>query len=87
MEKGYIMEKKEIFDKIVSLIKPYVRNEESLANVSEETNFVKDLEINSTRIVDIVLALEDNFDVTIEDDEMESFSTIGEVVRMIENKK
>ena len=81
-----MMDKKEMMDKIVAMVKPYVRDEEALANISENTSFLEDLQINSSRLVDIVLSLEDDFDISIEDEEVGDLSTVGSVIELLQKK-
>lgn len=80
------MQKEEVFDKVVSLIKPFVRDEVALANVGMETRILQDLKVNSARLVDIVIAFEDEFGVSIDDEAAEKVSTLGEIVGMILEK-
>ena len=49
--------------------------------VSEETNILDDLKVNSARLVDVVLAFEDEFDIEIDDDEVDSVNSVGDCVR------
>ena len=80
------MEEKEIFDKVVKILTPFVRNEEALASVSNETDILKDLRVNSSRLVDIVLAFEDEFEIEVADEEADKVQTIGAAVSMIKGK-
>ena len=75
-----------MMDKIIAMVKPYVRDEEALANISENTSFLEDLQINSSRLVDIVLSLEDDFDISIEDEEVGDLSTVGSVIELLQKK-
>ena len=65
------MSNSETMNKLVELIKPFARNQEGLSNINDSTNFIQDLNINSSRLVDIILALEDTFDISISDEEAE----------------
>ena len=80
------MEEKEIFNKVVEILKPYARNQEALENVSRELNILQDLKVNSSRLVDIVLAFEDEFDIEIADEEADKVQTIGIAVDLIKEK-
>ncbi len=81
------MEDKEIKDKLVEIIRPYVREESLLENMSEDTNFIQDLKINSSRLVDVILSLEDTFEIEIADEEVEGLTTIGAVIKLIRSKE
>ena len=77
------MENQEIFDKVVGILKPFAKNEEALGGISLETSLMKDLEVNSARLVDIVLEIEDTFDVEVSDDDADQVNTVGDAVKLI----
>jgi acyl carrier protein len=76
----------EVFQKVVSILKPYVKNEEALKTVSEKTNILDDLKVNSARLVDVVLEFEDSFKIEIADADADKVDTVGDAVRLIEAK-
>jgi acyl carrier protein len=80
------MTEKEIFDKVVAILKPYVKNKDALASVSNDTNILDDLKVNSARLVDVVLAFEDEFNIEIADEDADAVDTIGDAVRLIKAK-
>ncbi|MCD6234908.1 MAG: acyl carrier protein [Candidatus Marinimicrobia bacterium] len=80
------MEQKVIFEKILEILKPYVREAEDLKNATEETDILNDLKVNSSRLVDIILAIEDEFDIEVSDDEADEVQTIGDIVSLIAGK-
>lgn len=80
------MTEKEIFDKVVDILKPYVKNKDALTKLSNETNILDDLKVNSARLVDVVLAFEDEFDIEIADEDADAVDTIGDAVRLISEK-
>ncbi|MEE2834248.1 MAG: phosphopantetheine-binding protein [Candidatus Latescibacterota bacterium] len=77
------MENQEIFDKVVGILKPFAKNEEALGGISLETSLMKDLEVNSARLVDIVLEIEDTFDIEVSDDDADQVNTVGDAVKLI----
>jgi acyl carrier protein len=52
--------------------------------VSEETSFINDLGADSLDTVELVMELEDEFDLTIPDDEAEKIRTVGDAIKYIE---
>lgn len=54
------------------------------AKVSPESNFVNDLGADSLDTVELVMELEEEFDITIPDDAAESIKTVGEAIKFIE---
>ena len=51
-----------------------------------EAKFEEDLEVDSLGVVELLMALEDNFDVKIPDDEAEKITTVGEAVDVVAAK-
>jgi acyl carrier protein len=80
------MSEQEIRDKVVEILKPYAKNAEALANVSLETNILNDLKVNSARLVDVVLAFEDTFEIEVADEDADAVQTVGDAVRLIQGK-
>ena len=80
------MDDKAIFDKVVTILTPYARNKDALSGVAAETSILKDLKVNSSRLVDIVLAFEDEFDIEIADGEADKVRTVGAAVDLIKGK-
>ncbi len=52
-----------------------------------ESNFVNDLGADSLDTVELVMELEEEFDISIPDDAAEKIQTVGEAVKHIENSK
>jgi acyl carrier protein len=77
------MEASEIQEKVVKILTPYVKDQDALASVSEATNILEDLKVNSARLVDVVLAFEDEFDIEIADEDVDLVNTVGDCVRLI----
>ena len=81
------MEHAELFEQVVAILQPFVKNEEALKNASGETKILDDLQVNSARLVDIILAMEDEFDIEIDDDAADKVRTLGDAVDVIVAKK
>ena len=80
------MIKEEIISKLKTIVKPYVQNEEGFKNLNENTDFINDLEINSANLVDIILDVEDEFDIEIDNDSMEKMLSVKAAMDVIETK-
>lgn len=77
------MDQKEVFEKVVAILKPFAKNKDALANVALETAIQKDLKVNSARLVDIVLELEEIFDIQVKDEDAEKVRTVGDAVNLV----
>ena len=53
------MTKEAIIEKLKPIVQPFVKNEEAFKNLSDTTDFITDLNINSANLVDIVLDIEE----------------------------
>ncbi|MGC8611358.1 MAG: acyl carrier protein [Mesoaciditoga sp.] len=51
--------------------------------ITEKSSFVDDLGADSLDLVDLVMALEDEFGIKVDDDKLEKFVTVGDVVQYI----
>lgn len=80
------METTEIQERVVKILTPYVKDQDALANVSAGTNILEDLKVNSARLVDVVLAFEDEFDIEIADEDVDVVNTVGDCVGLIAEK-
>ena len=54
-------------------------------DIAENKAFTDDLGADSLAIVELVLALEEKFDVKIPDDEVDKIKTVGDAIKYIEN--
>lgn len=77
----------DVLQKVVKILTPYAKNEQALANVSEKTHLLDELQVNSARLVDIILAFEDEFGIEIADDDADGVETVGDAVRLITAKR
>ena len=80
------MTKEELIIKLQVIVKPYIQDEEAFKNLTEETDFINDLKINSANLVDVVLDVEDEFNIEIDNDSMEKMLSVKATVTVIQNK-
>ncbi len=80
------MKKDELIPKLKTIIAPYVQDEEAFKNLSENTDFVKDLKINSANLIDIILDIEDEFDIRLENEDMEQMLDVKSAMKIINTK-
>ncbi len=55
--------------------------------VKEESKFIEDLGADSLDVVELVMALEEEFDIEIPDEKAESILTVGDAIKFIEEHK
>ena len=73
-----------VFDKIKDIIVEQLDVEEDA--VTMEASITEDLGADSLDVVDLVMSIEESFDVEIPDEEVENIKTVGDFVKYIENK-
>jgi acyl carrier protein len=78
-------EQNDVFEKVANIIstKTKVKKEE----IKLDSNFELDLKLDSLDVVEIVMAIEEEFDITIPDDDVQKLRTVKDAVEYIRNKK
>ncbi len=77
------MKKDELFAKIKSIVADKLSISED--QITEEASFIDDLGADSLDTVELVMALEDEFDLDIPDDEAEKLTTVGKAIEYVLN--
>ncbi len=72
-----------IFDKVKDILVDQLDVEEE--KVTMEASIVDDLGADSLDLVDLVMSLEEEFDVEIPDEQVENIKTVGDIVKYIED--
>ena len=80
------MNNNELITKLKTIIAPYIQDEAAFKTLSEDTDFVKDLKINSANLVDIILDIEDEFDIRLENEDMEKMLDVKSTMQSINTK-
>lgn len=74
-----------LFDKVKAVIAEQLEVDE-VDEITSETSLMEDLEADSLDAVEIMMALEDEFEIEIPDEDAEKFDKIGDIVEYIEGK-
>jgi acyl carrier protein len=80
------MNKEDILEKLKNIVKPFVNNQEAFDNFTENTDFITDLNINSANLVDIILDVEDAFEIHIDNESMENMIDVKSTLAIINSK-
>lgn len=80
------MSKDNRIEVLKEIIKPYVNDQIAWDALHLESDFINDLKINSAHLVDVILDIEDKFDITIDTVSMEKMLTVGIALEIIEEK-
>ena len=80
------MDRLAILEELKRVLGPYIKNKELLKDVTEQTNLITDLKVNSANLVDIVIDAEAKYDIEIDADSAEKMVTFGNCIDVIEEK-
>ncbi len=78
--------KDQLIKELKDIVKPYIQNQEAYDNLSENTDFINDLKINSANLVDVILDIEDKYEIDIDNDSMESMINVKNSLEVILSK-
>ncbi len=74
----------ELQQKIVNLVGDATKSD--TASMTEKTNFIDDLNLDSLDMVELMMKMEDEFGIEIPEDDTEKLKTIGDVVSYLKTK-
>lgn len=72
------------FDKVRDIIVDQLGVETS--EITDETHLMKDLEADSLDAVEIIMAIEEEFDIEVPDEDAEKFQRVGDIVKYVEER-
>jgi len=72
--------------KLKEIVKTYLPEDVSMDSVTQSSNFVTELNINSANLVDIILDLEDTFGIRLENEDMDKMQTVSDALNIIDLK-
>lgn len=74
------------FVQLKDIVKTYLPEDVPIGAIGEDSNFVKELNINSANLVDIVLDVEDAFGIRLENEDMDKMQTVQDALNIIAQK-
>lgn len=72
-----------MFEEVKEIIKKYTETEP----ITEDSVLTEDLDLTSLDVVSIVGDFEDRFDIEVDDKEILDFTTVGDIVRYVEEHR
>jgi len=73
-----------MFERIVEIVKEQLNMQD--VDIHMETSFGKDLEVDSLDLFELVMALEEEYDVEIPSEDLERLTTVGAVIEYLKEK-
>jgi acyl carrier protein len=75
-----------IYEKLKSIITVYLPEDVEVKDINKDSHLMNELNINSAHLVDIVLDIEDEFNIEISNDDIEQMQTVEDAIQAIERK-
>jgi acyl carrier protein len=79
-------DKEQMIGELKIIVKPYIQNEEAFENLNENTDFINDLKINSANLVDVILDVEEKYDIILDNESMDKMLNIKAALEIINTK-
>ena len=73
-----------VFDKVVEILAEQLDADKDA--ITADTRIAEDLNADSLDVVELLMAIEDEFEVEIPDEDIETMKTVGDVAEYIQNK-
>lgn len=80
------MTSEQMRDKLEKIVDTYIPEGEKPDQLTDDMDLMEDLHINSAHLIDIILDIEDAFDIEISDEEAENMLTLGAALNIIAGK-
>lgn len=80
------MKEQEKYKLLIGIVKNYLPDDVSVSDIGKDSHFMNDLNINSANLVDIVLDVEDAFDIRLENEDMDKMQTVSDAMAIIDAK-
>ena len=74
-----------VLEKVIEILADQLSVDPSVIN--EDSNLVDDLVADSLAVIDLIMCIEDEFNVEVPDEEVENLKTVGAIVQFIENRQ
>ncbi|MDE0987057.1 MAG: acyl carrier protein [Schleiferiaceae bacterium] len=81
-----ISDKELMINELKTIVEPYIQDKEAFENLHEETDFMSDLKINSANLIDVILDVEDKYDIELDNDSMDKMLNIKAALEVINAK-
>ena len=79
-------DKVQMISELKEIVKPYIQDEEAFENLHEDTNFITDLKINSANLIDVILDVEDKYDIELDNESMDKMLSVKAALEVINTK-
>ena len=71
---------------LINILKKYTLDKNVWNDFNDNSSIISDLKINSARIVDIIIDIEEKYNIEITDDELDKLKCFQDIVELIKSK-
>jgi acyl carrier protein len=75
-----------IHETLLPIIEKYLPEDVDTEDITPDKDLIKDLKINSAYLIDIIIAIEETFELKVEDHEIPQINTVQEAIDLIKLK-
>lgn len=79
-------DKEKMIGELKTIVKPYIQDEEAFENLHENTDFINDLKINSANLIDVILDIEDKYNIELDNESMDKMLNVKAALEIINTK-
>lgn len=76
----------QVYQTVLAIIGEFVEDRAALTSLSRDSRLREDVDIDSVRLVDIWLDVEDHFGITIPEEAMDRVKTLGELIDTVRER-
>jgi len=79
-------DKEQMISELKAIVKPYIQDQNAFDNLNEDTDFINDLKINSANLIDVILDVEEKYNIVLDNDSMDKMLNIKAALEVIITK-
>lgn len=81
-----MISREELSEKLKGIVLSYIPEEEMPETIDYNMDLINDLGVNSMHLIDIVIDVENEYDITISDEELQSMNSLNKVLDVLMKK-
>ncbi len=74
------------YEDLVNIVRPYLPEDVNPDQIGPDSHLLEELNINSAHLVDIVLDVEDKYDIILENEDIDAMQTVKQAVELVQKK-
>jgi acyl carrier protein len=77
------MDRSQISDELLSILKKFMPKAPNASAITDSTTLSQELNIDSADLIEIVLAIEEQFSITVADEHLNRIKTFGDLLSLV----